>query len=257
MNAAVRTDGPDPAQDEGTGATSLNLYGVRRASAPRRAAALLTDLAVLGATATAAGLALGPLGAVVGAVAGAVAGPAALTRTGSSVGHALWGLRVVDERTGLPPTLAAMTPSRLVVADTRAGRDPLRLSPVALPQIQWTPTAPAPGATAAPAQWLKLLADDGFTYVIDRPTIVGRRPVDESGNYTPLVLSDVSRSLSRTHAAFVPGDGFILVLDVGSGNGTSIEVGGERVALPAGQFAHAPLGARVRMGSRHFDVVAA
>lgn len=256
MNAAVRAHGPAQAQDEGTGATSLNLDGVRRASASRRAAALLTDLAVLGAMATAAGLALGLLGAAVGAVAGAVAGPAVLTRTGSSVGHALWGLRVVDQRTGLPPTLAA-TPSRLVVADTRAGRDPLRLSPVALPQIQWAPTATAAGATAAPAQWLKLLADDGFTYVIDRPTIVGRRPVDESGNYTPLVLSDVSRSLSRTHAAFVPGDGFIFVLDVGSGNGTSIEVGGELVAVPAGQFAHAPLGARVRMGSRHFDVVAA
>jgi hypothetical protein len=92
---------------------------------------------------------------------------------------------------------------------------------------------------------------------VDRPLIVGRRPVDESGNYTPLLLSDVSRSLSRTHAALAPGDGFVLVLDVGSGNGTSIETADGVVVLPPGQFFRAPVGSRVRMGTRHFDVVRA
>lgn len=236
----------------GTPASATTLDGVLRARGARTAVAMVSDLALIGSVVAVAAVAGGPLAAALGGLLAGALLVAATVRTGSSPGRALWGLRVVDQRTGLPPTFPALVSPHVLAADTRQGRDPLRLSPAPLPAITW---APAGDGVGHPAQQLALLADDGATYVVDRPVIAGRMPVDESGNYTPLPLKDMSRSLSRTHAALAPGDGFVLVLDVGSGNGTSIETSDGAMALPPGQFFRAPVGSRVRMGTRHFDVV--
>ena len=61
--------------------------------------------------------------------------------------------------------------------------------------------------------------DGTVTHIVDRELTIGRGDCD-------IVLSD--GGVSRRHASIAPGDGWCVVTDLGSSNGTFVKVKGER-----------------------------
>ena len=172
-------------------------------------------------------------------------------RHGRTAGHRAFGLRTVDRRTALPGGLASVLPGRGTTADLRGGRDPLRLIPMTL--------APVPGAVdpwrvdAAPARPVAsvLVCDDGSVLTIIEPTIVGRRPADPAGSRRLLGITDLSRSISRSHALLEPDGSLLWVTDLGSANGTAVAPPGAPFAPLASHVrTAAPVGSRLALGDR-------
>ena len=103
-----------------------------------------------------------------------------------------------------------------------------------------------------------LVFDDGATYTVDAEYLVGRMPeLDErarSGALRSIVVEDDSGSVSRVHAEVRVNGWDVLVVDVGSRNGTYLAMPGERCwsRLAPGQGKRLVPGARVRLGARTF-----
>lgn len=175
-------------------------------------------------------------------------------RTGGSLGHRLLGLRTVDRHTALPRLAAAGR----VTADLRAGRDPLRL-------------VPAPAATLTLrggwsaeedrgiASRLLLIADDGFRHQIQRSAVVGRNPADRTGADHQLIpITDLSRTMSKSHALVEPAGDLLRVTDLNSTNGVAVaEPGGGFRRLPPRTPIDVPIGARLAFGDRVMTVARA
>lgn len=91
-----------------------------------------------------------------------------------------------------------------------------------------------PAKLAAPS--LSLTFADGNRVGLERPVLIGRKPVAPSGGdgveFTLCKISDRKSGLSRTHARVDPADGSASVTDLGSTNGTSIiRSAGDTIAL--------------------------
>lgn len=174
-----------------------------------------------------------------------------LGRWGLTAGHLVLGLRTVDVATGVPPGWGGLLSGRLVTTDVRRGRDPLEVAAredagrVPIPAVD--PWGSSPGRVR---RWT-LVVDDGRVIDVDAPLVLGRRPSDVSGTRTPVSLTDLSRTLSRNHVTVAPGADGLVVMDLGSANGTSLAVGGGSFeAIPAGVEVVVPFGARLAVGDR-------
>jgi hypothetical protein len=195
-------------------------------------------------------------GAVCAIVAGLCVGgglAAALERLGSTVGHRVSGLRVVDERTGMPGALTALLSGYGITTDVRLGRDPLQLipRPLAVP----APPPPPPAPEAIRQRVFTLVSDDGTHHPITAPTLIGRRAADPTGRYAILTIADVSGTLSRRHAIVTPTPHGLEVVDLGSTNGSSVQGrDGEHEIAPNVPMTVVP-GMRLYLGNRAFQVV--
>ncbi|MCU1445010.1 RDD family protein [Cryobacterium sp.] len=212
---------------------------------------------------------------------------ALLLGTGRTLGRWLLGLRTVDDLSGSPVgarrlagALVNLVGSRTTVtADLRRGRDPYTpaRSPLGTAQLaQASPhSAPtrregrrrmlatdaddgyAPQARIAP--FVTLVLDDDQAQQVDTSLLIGRRPDNRTGEEVhPLFAwTDLSRTLSKSHALVTWSGTLLWVTDLGSANGTTLVTAtGERRPLLPGQPTAAAPGWRVELGDRHFDILA-
>lgn len=177
---------------------------------------------------------------------------AQLSRTGQTPGLRWLQLRTVRRADALP-----FRPGRsaggVVVADLRAGRDPLRLQPTV-----GAPTA----AVAETGRWhdlgesrrhvARLTIDDGTTFTVTGPTVLGRDPVPPAGSsWEVQAVPDLTRTISKNHVLLEPDVDGVWVTDLGSRNGTTVLTrDGGRQTVARGARARAPLGGRIAVGSR-------
>lgn len=175
------------------------------------------------------------------------------TRSGQTAGLRWLRLRTVDRVTALPPRLGRWSSQKTVVADLRAGRDPLRL----------VPTVGEPTATAAEiGRWhdmgesrrhvARLTIDDGTTFAVTGPTVIGRDPIPPAGSsWEVQAIPDLTRTVAKNHALLEPDADGVWVTDLGSTNGTTVLAGdGRRQAVTRGARVQAQPGGRVAVGSR-------
>jgi len=192
------------------------------------------------------------VGAVV-LVAAVGAGIAGLLRTGRTPAHRVLGLRTVARGTALPPTVRSLLAADAATLDVRRGRDPLRFEPrpsAALPTgltVQLDPWA----ATGEHAGHLVLLLDDGTVVPVPASTVLGRNPAPARPDGHAVRVTDLSRTLSRSHVEVTPHPAGLQVTDLGSANGTAVALPGAAFeVLVPGASAVVPLGGRLAIGDR-------
>lgn len=211
-----------------------------------------------------------------------------LLGTGRTLGRYLLGLRTVDDLSGspvgfrrLPSALVRLIGSRTIVtADLRRGRDPLApaRNPLDTAQLAQV-SAPAGGSTrregrlriratddddgyapqARTAPFVTIILDNDQAQQVETSLLIGRRPDNRTGDDShPLFAwTDLSRTLSKSHALVVWSGTLLWVTDLGSTNGTTLVTSsGERRPLLPGQPTAAAPGWRVELGDRHFDILA-
>jgi hypothetical protein len=242
------------------GTYSGMLGGVARASAGRRNAALVVDVApvllvAVGAIVLAASALLTVGVAVILAIVIALAYLAvelsALSTAGTSLGRTLLRLRTVDDLTGDPvgagrlltELVTARWGRRTVTSDLRLGRDPRSLaqpavSPIALLVDHSQVPADARGRRTAtpieeqgPAESVSILLDTGERLQFSGELLVGRVPENRASadrgasaktESAPQLFAwpDLSRSLSKTHALLEWSGTVLWVTDLQSANGS-------------------------------------
>jgi FHA domain len=99
-----------------------------------------------------------------------------------------------------------------------------------------------------------LILDDGTGYPLERGYVLGRTPASDdmvrSGRANPLPLAD--RTVSRVHARVLLNGWKVVLIDVGSTNGTRVCAPGGLFwpAVPAGAAVPLTPGTRLRIGTR-------
>lgn len=107
--------------------------------------------------------------------------------------------------------------------------------------------APSPGGEVV------VQMDDGSTWVVARPTLIGREPQAGSRDdgFGVLMLADPERSVSRTHVAVGRDNGGLWIQDRSSTNGVLVtEPDGNELKVVAGRTARISSGSRLVLGSR-------
>ncbi|MEM9713778.1 MAG: FHA domain-containing protein [Actinomycetota bacterium] len=98
--------------------------------------------------------------------------------------------------------------------------------------------------------------DDGATYAFDRAYVVGRDPEDEATDRgaEALLLDDTERTVSRAHAEIRPVEWDVVLVDLGSTNGTFVwnPPAGRWDRLEPGEQRRLESGAAVSIGRRTF-----
>ena len=165
-------------------------------------------------------------------------------RQGTSFGHVVLGLRAADARTQLPGRWPGIRAVRI-----RRGTDPLHLIPRPV-ILDWERPEPVP---ASPPKLVGTL-DDGTVFHLPLPCVIGRFP-KASDAFTKVAITDIRRSISRTHLAMWLDGGALIVQDLGSRSGSAhLTPTGEvlikahepfRLPLPSDHATTLRLGARV------------
>ncbi|MDO5065941.1 MAG: FHA domain-containing protein [Propionibacteriaceae bacterium] len=170
-------------------------------------------------------------------------------RQGSSFGHVVLGLRAIDPRTQFPGRWPGLRAVRI-----RRGTDPLHLAPRPV-ILDWERPDPILSTTSRLVGTL----DDGSTFQLPLPCVIGRLP-KASEAFTKVAITDIRRSISRTHLALWL-DGTALVMqDLGSRSGTALVTALGDVAIKPHEPFRLPLTTgktvKLRLGSRMLSVEA-
>ncbi|WP_136193588.1 RDD family protein [Actinomyces procaprae] len=98
--------------------------------------------------------------------------------------------------------------------------------------------------------------DGGAPILLTTPTVVGRDPenISEYPDAARVPLTDVSRSISKTHAAIAPVPGGLWVTDLHSTNGTRIEQQGVVKEAQPEVPAPAPIGSMLLLGRAAYQI---
>lgn len=252
-------------------------------------ALLAAGTAAVTVSSAAGTVSVGPVAAALGAlIVFTVSQLLLLLGTGRTLGRWLLGLRTVDDLSGSPVgarrlagALVGLIGSRTTVtADLRRGRDPHTPARRALGTAQLAQAAPhsrtptrregrrrmlatdaddgyAPQARIAP--FVTLVLDDDQAQQVDTSLLIGRRPDNRTGEpvHPLFAWTDLSRTLSKSHALVTWSGTLLWVTDLGSANGTTLVTpAGERRPLLPGQPTAAAPGWRVELGDRHFEILA-
>jgi FHA domain len=99
-----------------------------------------------------------------------------------------------------------------------------------------------------------LLVDDGRGYPLDRDYVIGREPLLDgdvaAGRATPLPITDPEGSVSRLHLRVALAGWRVEVRDLGSANGSVLNLAGRSRLLPPMEVVALDPGAQVRVGRR-------
>lgn len=231
----------------------------------QHAASFAIDAAGVAVAALAAAIAfaLGAPGAgwllVLVAVAIVVALTVSLARTGRTPGRAAARTRTVAIDSAAPAggrlLLDAVT-GRLRTFDLARGRDPVSaaLAPYAFPA-----SALAPAAAAVPAHGYVRPAvielDSGERLSLTAALVLGRDPLAPTD--APAAVhrwSDLSRTLSKSHARLEWDGRHVWAVDLGSTNGTFLVDGDVEHELPPLHRTIVTGGTTLRLGDRHLTV---
>jgi hypothetical protein len=149
-----------------------------------------------------------------------------------------------DHYIAVPPSVESVT-HRFVRIETDSVAEPGGES-----IDEETHFAPISPASSGPPSW-SLVLPDGSRLRLDGPMLLGRdpAPLADQPTATLVPLADSSKTVSKTHALFVPADGGVRVTDLHSTNGVAITSGTVRVVLVAGGDGIAPLGGLVELGA--------
>lgn len=129
-----------------------------------------------------------------------------------------------------------------------AGLDATRLAGGAVASVP----APVADADSVPADASVVTFDSGAVHWFTDTCVVGRNPEAEPG-VTTVAVPDLSRTLSKTHAALVRTADGVRLRDLGSTNGTAlVHLDGSTVPLVPGVDVDVPVGATVRIGDHAF-----
>lgn len=248
MSTAGQTDG-------GVDAFVYSVRADARAWCPALASDTLAVLVpLIGAMLTsAAGERLAGAGLVLLALGIAGGQASALARSGRTLGARLFGLRVVERSSGCPAgrfLVADLVARRLRVLDIRRGRDPIS-SAVALYRF---PERAATQHPATRATNTVALLDSGQRLPFARALVVGRNPTADARGEQRFSWPDLSRTLSKTHARLEWDGESVWVTDLGSANGTAMEVGAERAPLDPFVPARMPADAVLWLGDRSLTI---
>jgi len=182
------------------------------------------------------------------------AGVAGLLRTGRTPAQRALGLRTVARPTALPPTVRTLLATDVLTVDVRRGRDPLRFEPrpTAAPPVLPAAMVVDPwAATGEHAGHVVLLLDDGAVVPVPAPTVLGRNPSPSRPDGLAVRVTDLSRTLSRSHVEVAPHPAGLQVTDLGSANGTAVALPGAAFeVLVPGATAVIPVGGRLAIGDR-------
>jgi FHA domain len=125
------------------------------------------------------------------------------------------------------------------------------------PEVHDAPGAPVPvPASDAPASVGVLALDDGSTFRLDVDYVIGREPQHDpdvvAGAARPLKIEDAEGVVSRKHLRVAVRDGDVRLIDLGSSNGTFVQLPDDpqQLRLLAGQPATIPPGTLVMIGRR-------
>jgi uncharacterized RDD family membrane protein YckC len=149
--------------------------------------------------------------------------------------HSMRREPLAKDLAGPAPTLAAPAPGRPIPGTPLPG-DPRAERPLAPAVRRWRATF-----------------DDGQTFVLEGPVLVGRRPAPGPGEHVRhlVPLASPEMAVSKTHAHFGPApDGVVVVTDRGSTNGTVLVRSGVGRQLTPGRPATLRDGDRVVFGDR-------
>ena len=131
-----------------------------------------------------------------------------------------------------------------------------------LPQgAQPSPLAGAANGSLGPCvknNLAKLMLDDGQSFPLAVPIVIGRRP-EASATYPAamlLALNDESKRLSKTHVLVHSEAGVAKVRDLNSRNGVIIENKSSSVRVVPMLDVEVPVGAKVHVGGRSFTIIA-
>lgn len=154
----------------------------------------------------------------------------ALALSGRTLGAWILGLRIVERPSGCPSgrlLLADLWGRRLAVFDIRRGRDPLA---PAVASYRFPERSPAVRSSARATNAVALL-DSGQRLPFARALVVGRNPTADARGDQRFSWPDLSRTLSKTHARLERDGESVWVTDLGSANGTAVEIGAERTPI--------------------------
>lgn len=115
----------------------------------------------------------------------------------------------------------------------------------------------APSHFSVRVRSAKLVLDDGQSFTLTVPIIIGRRPVANPSYPSAMLvaLTDKTKCLSKTHILVYVQNGAVKVRDLNSRNGVRIETKETVVTVPSGAEMEVPSNARVCIGGRSFVVV--
>jgi len=92
---------------------------------------------------------------------------------------------------------------------------------------------------------------DGEVVAIASTLLVGRNPSPraDAPDAALLAVDDPERTVSKTHARLAVEGGVVIVTDLSSTNGTTVQAGGDSIALAAGEQHRVEGSATVLFGS--------
>jgi len=129
--------------------------------------------------------------------------------------------------------------------------------PPALPADDGLPETVSFQFTAPSPRTFALIATTGQRFEVRGRALLGRNPAPEPEEHydAVLVLTDDGKTISKRHLELVVIADQLLVTDLGSGNGTIVEVYGQPpVRLTTGMPQPVPRGAVLRLGKHHITV---
>ncbi len=121
-----------------------------------------------------------------------------------------------------------------------------------------TQRGPEPRSAGSRLPLGRIVFDDGATFTVDAPYLVGRMPESDprarSGELRPMVVDDDTGAVSRVHAEILIKGWDVVLVDSGSRNGTFVAGPDESgwTPLRPGSTSRLVPGTRVRMGGRTF-----
>lgn len=234
-----------------------------RAEPRARAIAAAIDVVVIGGAAGASVVALSRGAAPIGlllllcALAAVIGTVVSLAIAGRSLGALATGTRTVERSTGTPPgarLVADLLAGVLVACDIRRGRDPIApaIAPFHFPQRASTEHT----LSHAPKNAVALL-DSGQRLPFARALVIGRNPMTDARGDQRFSWPDLSRTLSKTHARLTWDGRDVWATDLGSANGSALQVGGELVALAPFVPRRMPADAVLWLGDRSITIAGA
>lgn len=183
--------------------------------------------------------------------------------TGRTLGKRLLHVRTVSSITGTPRL--TFSPRALFAANLAAGPDPLGITYTPLVAFPLPRPSEREALTAARNQVGRtafvLTFESGLEFYIDREAIIGRGPAQRhatTATARPLVLADLSRTVSNSHVRVIPAEAALLVTDLGSLRGTEVRhPDGSHTTLAPGTPVAVTSGSSIRLGQRVAKVMQA